>query len=80
MYFLVTVLAIASLNVVRATDDNCFRAAVVEYVPRTAGYPLATQPAENLAIFDKIATRAAVEGAKIIVFPEDAIFDSPDNQ
>lgn len=78
MNLLIATLVATALNLVVATNDDCFRAAVVDYVPRTG--PLATQAPENLAIYEKIAARAAYEGARIIVFPEDAIFDSPNDQ
>lgn len=53
-----------------ATSEHCFRAAVVEYAPSNV-------LSDNLMEFDRIAQLASGNDAKIIVFPENGLFQPP---
>lgn len=55
-----------------AANNDCFRAAVVEYVAKTIFNPFDKVQA-NLREFNRLAQDAAKNGAQIIVLPEDGL-------
>ena len=51
-------------------DDGCFRAAVYEHVRLGSAH-------QNLDVFEDVAAKAKSEGARIVVFPENGIYEPP---
>lgn len=68
----IILLAVIFLHCVHA-QDQCFRAAVVDYV-REDGF---FEVRDNLNAHEDIIATAARNGAKIVVFPENGLFNPP---